>query len=47
MMVRRRQLPPTLRQTEIVAPGIWAGAVPLHLADALLRCVHAVRPECM
>jgi hypothetical protein len=33
--------PPTPWQTEIRASGIWAGAVPAHLAHALLQCVHA------
>ena len=35
-------MPPTPWQTEIWAPGIWAGAIAAHLAHALLQRVHAV-----
>src|SRR5271166_6169444 len=36
-------MPPTPWQTEILAPGIWAGATPSHLTHALLQRLHAVR----
>jgi hypothetical protein len=36
-------MPPTPWQTEILASGIWAGAMPAHLAHALLQRTHAVR----
>jgi hypothetical protein len=35
-------MPPTPWQTEIRAPGIWAGGGAAHLAHALLKGVHAV-----
>jgi hypothetical protein len=35
-------MPPTPWQTEILAPGIWAGAGAAHLTHVLLQWVHPI-----